>query len=185
MDGIIGSDSNVVITKLKSGATYYAIPFYCNVSLSQPDAGYSSQVKVTGKSIITIPYTNFVSFTATQRATSQAVAIPKLTNKNIPRSGYYSSTVQLDSTIDGYYGGTAYNVTLKVVNENYSGTITQNNCALYQDLGNISVGSDEVKNIYNISNLVLSPEHTWRVMVSINGEWTTFTLRSSPPLTPV
>ena len=77
----------------------------------------------------------------------------------------------------GYVGGTASNVTLQVVNENYNGTIAQGNYALYEQLGNISVGADEVKNIYTISNLALDYlNHTWRVMVSVNGYWTTISL---------
>ena len=176
-DGIISSDSSVAITKLKSGSTYYVLPFFCDVSLTQPQAGYSRQVQNNGKHIVTIPYTNFVSFTATQRSTSTQVAVPKITNKQITVGGYLSTVVQLDSTEAGYVGGTASNVTLQVVNENYNGTIAQGNYALYEQLGNISVGADEVKNIYTISNLALDYlNHTWRVMVSVNGYWTTISL---------
>ena len=185
-DGIIGSSELVAITKLRNAATYYVLPFFCDVSLPQPEAGYSKQVQNTGKHIITIPYTNFVSFTATQRSTFQSVAVPKITNKKISVGGYFSTVVQLDSTVAGYSGGVSRNTEVLVVNELYNGTITQNNCALqwggYDN--DITVGENEVKDILTISNLALDYlNHTWRVMVAVALEWTTISLM--PPRDPI
>lgn len=181
-DGITSMDDNIAITKLKSGSTYYILPVFANIQLSQPSENQSQQITTSGKSFLTVPYTNFVSFTATQRSTSQMVAVPQITNRKISTLYTFATTVQLNSTVDGYVGGTAYNVTYALVNELYNGTIASGNYADYQELGNITVGADEVKNVYSMTVRTLDASHTWRVLIWVNGELKTIGLIAPRPI---
>lgn len=184
-DGIISQDDNIAITKLKNGETYYALPVFSNIQLSQPAPNQSKQIDRTGRSFLTVPFTNFVSFTATQRGTSQNVAVPRITNRTITPLGMFTTSYILDSTYEGYYGGTLYNVEFLLVNELYNGTLAQGNYADYQVIGTVQVGSDEAKTVYTISpSKTLDLNHTWRVILWAGGEQTTVGLIAPAPLTP-
>lgn len=184
-DGIIAQDDNIAITKLMNGATYYALPVFSTIQLSQPAPNQSRQIDRTGQRFLTVPFTSLVSFTATQRGTSQMVAVPRITNRTITRAGTFTTSYVLDSTYDGYYGGRLYNVEFLLVNELYNGTLAQGNYADYQVIGTVDVGSDEVKTVYTISPAkVLDLNHTWRVILWAGGESKTVGLIAPAPINP-
>lgn len=172
-----------VTAKLKDGATYYALPFFATRALEQPAPNKSIAPTASQPvTLITAPYTSLTSFKAIQ-GSGQRVGLPALTNHAITNLWTYSTTLQLDSTVDGYIGGTATDVKLAVVNELYDGTFATGNYAGtgWYDFGSVTVASSEVKTVGRVPSsgvLTLDSSHTWRVIVSVSGFLTPFSLRT-------
>lgn len=172
-----------VTTKLKDGQTYYVLPFFATVALEQPVPNRSLAPTASQPiTLITAPYTSLTSFKAIQ-GSGQRVGLPELTNHAITNLWTYSTTLKLDSTVDGYIGGTATDVKLAVVNELYDGTFATGNYAGtgWYEFGNVTVASSEVKTVGRVPSsgvLTLDSSHTWRVIVSVSGTVTPFSLRT-------
>lgn len=198
-DGIITDDGAKIFSRLKDGATYYAIPIFTTYTLAQDGAGYSVAPTDSNMKLLTVPNTSLVSFTAHRRQTTQIIGVPELSDRQISNLWRYSTTLYLNSTYTGYSGGTVdYGansnpsnpyVRLMVVNEDYTGGApTSQNCAWdsYSQLasGSAVVGSSERKSIFSTGGIPinlsdsLDPTKSWRVIVSVAGEETTFTLRT-------
>ena len=177
-DGIVADSGSWVETHLKNGGTYYVLPFYCTVTLAQPTVqgdheNYSVAPSVSTAKLFTVPYTNFVSFTATQRSTSQDVGKPIIGYTTIASDWTYSTDFFIDSTFAGYVGGTATNVIFAVVNNLWNGSFDAGTYAYYHNFGNVVVGGNERKlvGIPAVSG-ILDSTKTWRVVVWISGEET-------------
>ena len=185
-DGVIGRSPTYIESKLMDGATYYILPIYTNVELLQPNdtPNRSANVTASGAKMYTVPYTYLISFTATRRSTSQTIGVPTLSNHDISFSHRYRSKFQLDSRPTGYTGGTtSSHVIVKLVNEDWNGQDTQSNLAWTNDFGYVTVPANTLYDVGWIQNsdgtgIVLSTDHTWRVVAFVNGEMTTFNLRA-------
>jgi hypothetical protein len=185
-DGIISQTDSVVISRLKDGGTYYVLPIFATAELAQPAASSgttdvhncSAGAPNSNIKFITVPYINFVSFTATRQSTTQTIGVPELSNRDISGLWTYNTTLYINSTYSGYSGGTAQNVVLAVINENWNGTPASGNYAYYNNFGSVVVGSSEKKTVGGTGLLTLDSSHSWRVLVSINGEETYFSLRT-------
>lgn len=185
-DGIISDDDSKVATALKDGGTYYVLPIFATAELAQPAASpgttdvhnCSAGAPNSNIKFVTVPYVNFASFTATRQSTTQTIGVPELSNRDISGLWTYNTTLYINSTYSGYSGGTAQNVVLAVVNENWNGTPASGNYAYYNNFGSVVVGSSERKTVGSTGLLTLDSSHSWRVLVSINGEETYFALRT-------
>lgn len=199
-DGIITDDGAKIFTRLKDGATYYAIPIFTTYTLAQDGAGYSVAPTDSNMKLVTVPNTSLVSFTAHLRQTTQIIGVPELSDRQISNLWKYGATLYLNSTYTGYSGGMVYYgdynnpptpfLRLLVVNEDYTGeTITSQNCAWNSSAnltaGSAVVGSSERKSIFTVPSIDLEPTKSWRVIVSVSGEETTIPLRTpSQPIEP-
>lgn len=172
-----------VISTLKYGQTYYLLPFFATRALEQPEPNKSLTPSASQPiSLITAPYTSLVSFKATLGG-GQTVGFPVLSNHNITNLWSYNTTLQLDSTVDGYVGGTATDVKLAVVNELYDGTFATGNYAGtgWYEFGSVTVGASEVKTVGRVPSmgvLTLDSSHIWHVIVSVSGFLYRFSLRT-------
>lgn len=172
-DGVLATGATQVTAQLKDGQTYYALPFYSLAELAQPSAGASANPTAV-TTVIAVPYCSMTSFKATRRATTQVIGRPVLSMRKVIGTSF-STTLYLDSTAEGYGGGTA-TVAMSVVNESYNGTLAEGNYAFNKNYGSVTVGSSEKKEVGSTGTLTLSSGHTWRVIVTVNGEATTFAL---------
>jgi hypothetical protein len=186
-DGVLFYD-NVAVAKFKDNGVYYGLPVYFthnDVAQTQPGR---SVVNSSGCKIIPVPYTNFMQFTCVQRATTQNVGFPDLSNHTVTQLYRYSTDVYLDSTVSGYTGGTASSVRVAVVNELWNDATdiaVQGSYAYDNTWNNVVVGSSERKLVGSISSIALGRSHTWRVLIWVNGEKYTHGLIVPAPITPV
>ena len=181
-DGIIYQNVQQVTTKLKDGETYYVIPIFTTQELQQGSANISVAPTQSMK-LLTVPYTNMVSFKAIRRKTTQTIGVPDISNKLISELWTYATTFFIDSTYAGYSGGTAWNVTCAVVNNNWDGNMPPSvgTYAFYRDYGSVTVGSNERKSIGSTGMLLLDSTKAWKVVMMINGETSTFVLMMPAP----
>ena len=184
---VIDAGGSTVTARFKNGATYYALPVYFNKSdLTQPGAGQSfignsgSTVK-----IIPMPYTNFMSFDAIQRSTSQGIGLPVISNREVSLLGYLTTNVSLDATRAGYSGGTASTVRVSVVNSEWNGTPASGNYAYDNTFTNVTVANNTVQLVVALSNIPIDylNKSGWRVIVNVIGEEYVFGLIT--PATPI
>lgn len=185
-DGVLFYD-NVAVAKFKDNGVYYGLPVYfTHNDVAQPQSG-QSVVNSSGCKIIPVPYTNFMQFTCVQRATTQNVGFPDLSNHTVTQLYRYSTDVYLDSTVSGYTGGTASSVRVAVVNELWNDVTdiaVQGSYAYDNTWNNVVVGSSERKLVGSISSIALGRSHTWRVLIWVNGEKYTYGLIVPAPITP-
>jgi hypothetical protein len=188
-DAPVISGGSAVQARFKDGGTYYAIPVYFTKGdLAQPNDGYSfignngSNIKV-----IPVPYVNFLSFTAVQRSSSQAIGMPVISNREVTRLGYLTTNVSLDATRDGYNGGTASTVRVSVVNQDWNGTPASGNYAYDNTFNNVTVANNTVQLVVALQNIAIDylTKSGWRIIVSVNGEETTIGLITPAVQTPV
>ena len=185
-DGIITQTESMVVSRLKDGGTYYILPLFATAALAQPpstpgtDNVYNNSAGAPNSQMkfITVPYVGMISFTATRRTTTQTIGVPELSNKDISALWTYNTTLYLNSTYSGYTGGTTFSLVLAVVNELYNGTPAQGNYAYYNDFGAVTVPANTRQSIGATGLLSLDSSHSWRVIVSVNGEESTFALRT-------
>lgn len=185
-DGIITQTDSMVVSRLKDGGTYYILPLFATAALAQPpstpgtDNVYNNSAGAPNSQMkfITVPYVGMISFTATRRTTTQTIGVPELSNKDISALWTYNTTLYLNSTYSGYTGGTIFSLVLAVVNELYNGTPAQGNYAYYNDFGAVTVPANTRHSIGSTGLLSLDSSHSWRVIVSVNGEESTFALRT-------
>ena len=185
-DGIISQTESMVVSRLKDGGTYYVLPIFATAQLQQPpsspatDNVYNNSAGAPNSAMkfITVPYVDLISFTATRRSTTQIIGVPELSNKEISTLWTYRTTLYLNSTYAGYTGGTTQSVVLAVVNELYNGTPAQGNYAYYNDFGAVTVPANTQYTVGSTGLLSLDSSHSWRVIVSVNGEESTFALRT-------
>jgi hypothetical protein len=188
-DAPVISGGSAVQARFKDGGTYYAIPVYFTKGdLAQPNDGYSfignndSNIKV-----IPVPYVNFLSFTAVQRSSSQAIGMPVISNREVTRLGYLTTNVSLDATRYGYNGGTASTVRVSVVNQDWNGTPASGNYAYDNTFNNVTVANNTVQLVVALQNIAIDylTKSGWRIIVSVNGEETTIGLITPAVQTPV
>lgn len=185
-DGIISQTDSMVVSRLKDGATYYILPIYCTGELAQPastpgtDDNYNNSAGAPSSSLklITVPYVQMISFTATRRTTTQTIGVPEISSHQISNLWTYNTALYLNSTYSGYTGGTTFSLVLAVVNETWNGTPAAGNYAFYNDYGAVTVPANTNQRIGSTGLLDLDSSHSWRVLVMVNGEETTFGLRT-------
>ena len=170
-DGIVADSGSWVETHLKNGGTYYVLPFYCTETLAQPTVqgdheNYSAAPSVSTAKLFTVPYTNFASFSATQRSSAQSIGKPVIGDMVIANDWTYSTDFFIDSTFAGYSGGTATNVIFAVVNNLWQGTFDAGTYAYYHDFGSVVVGANETKliGVPAVSG-TLDSTKMWRVVI--------------------
>lgn len=192
-EGITGRDDNKVITKFRNNGIYYALPIYCSVELAQPTGvnNASSLPTASGYKVFTMPYSDFVEFTAIRASTSQTIGWPDISNSNVrsmwgAMSGTYSSSFTLDSNGSYYVGTGSSSTTVQVliVNSLWNGDLAVNttspSCAFNQTYTNVTLGVDEKKTIGSCTNVVIDLNYGgWRVVEIVGGESTSHQLRTN------
>lgn len=181
-DGITGQDQNVAVATFKNGGTYYAIPILFSGSLDQTDAGQSRKFTDSTHWVTPIPNTNFISFSASQVASSQNIGYPCISNHKIiasegATSGAWASRIYIDSSFSSYYhGGTIPTLTIGVVNENFTGSWNSGTYADMVTKSNVVIPSNTKQQVYywgsggDRAALTLSLSHTWRVVIILSND---------------
>lgn len=137
--GVLGSNEGIVVgqdnvkANFVHNGKYYALPVIWEEELTQVDGtgrtlnGYSKQPTHGNQNVYSVPYTTFFQFEAKQRATSQAIALPRVSPQKLGGSGsfvYYSGSILLDTTVEGYVGSTiSVHVEYALVTEAWRGNI--------------------------------------------------------------
>ena len=191
--GITDKDEYYVQAQFADGNTYYALPLFFSEQLPQeqtvagnvlPYPNWSKQPMSNGK-VWTIPYTDFVPFVARHALTAQKFGYPCIDNKTIlppvgsSNTGAFATRVYIDSSYSSYYdGGTISDLWIGVVNESWSGVWsvgdTANAHIVY--LSNVEIHRNTKEQVYYWGSggdhvaLLLDTNHTWRVIIKINGE---------------
>ena len=197
-EGVTLGDYNVR-ADFVNGGTYYVIPVIFGESLEQVDLndnpayGYSKQPRYTtgGQPYVwSVPNTNFISFTASQRSTSQAIALPRVNPTEIGQvgnSGYYRGSVLLDSTVAGYSGSNERTIAVRyaLVTSAWSGSLVNMSSnefvpgSLYDWTGVVPNNTVlTLKDFTGPNALIgLSLQESYRWAISVDGEMTVINLR--------
>lgn len=173
--GIKGSDwsqdyeedaaQGVAITYLKTGNTYYVLPLYFSAAFAQPAAGQSLLNTTSGVKVIPMPYTNIMSFTATQSALTV-----ELSNKNVDINYNFDSTVSVVNT-----GNTSVTCAWEtaIVNELFTGSWDSGTyIGSTLDSGTTTFAGGGMTTFlkrFQLLNGELTSNHTWKVYVNLDG----------------
>jgi hypothetical protein len=175
------------------------IPVLFGESLEQVDLndnpayGYSKQPRYTtgGQPYVwSVPNTNFISFTASQRSTSQAIGLPRVDPTEIGQvndRGYYRGSVLLDSTVAGYSGSNDRTIAVRyaLVTSAWRGSLVNISTGEYVDgsLGDWTgvVPNNTVLTLKDFTGpnalIRLSLQESYRWAISVDGEMTVINLR--------
>lgn len=186
-----------IIYKLISGVKYYVLPIYATQQLTQPDIANASRLTLSTSEtgvplwLFTVPFTDFEEFSATQAATSQTIGYPDVTNTKATLYATYSSDFTIDSNGTYYQGSTgSFVVQVLVTKTSWDGDL--NNIVMLSDGGDVafnqlytiaSLGSDELLTFGSCSNVGLTINDSWQVVMIVGGERTIHRLITISPNT--
>lgn len=191
----------------KGGITYYALPVYFSESCAQPSFGTSKNL-AQNRSILTIPYTNFIEVEAVYRSTLGTVALVTLGNRIIVAndavtSGTFDFIVNLDATDSAYSGGTFGQIVVGIVNEIWNANPSWDSppagstkyWQIFTDYDHCHVNNNSIKNVVSFTeaNAISFTgadlrDHTWMVVVATtnpNDEYYFPLIQPAQPYAPV
>lgn len=182
-NGVVGRGDTEVIAAFRSKAKYYAIPIYCTTQLAQPStANASSLPTAAGFKVLTVPFTEFVEFTAERAELSERIGYPDISNHNVrsmigSTEGTLSTGFTLDSTGDWYLGtqGGTTTVQVLIVNSQWNGDLsvntTSSSCAFNHTYTDVTLGAEEIKTIGLCTQVRLDLTiGGWRVVMVVGGD---------------
>ena len=194
-DGSVNAYENYVEARLADSVDYYALPVFFSESLPQeqsvqsgvlPYPNHSKQPSTNFK-VWTIPYTTFIPFRLAVGTTGQSYGIPSISNHSMGMLSW-AGNIYLDrETNPSYYNAEGNGIVIQyaLVNELWNGSYYTNTWASGSYTGLTSVTKD-ISGHQNImiaenKNIVVSGNHTWKMVIIVAGEGATITLRQYNP----
>lgn len=162
-----------VEANFKDGTTYYILPVYFNRSMDQPAAKMSlNNVNVK---MVAVPCVGFKPFVCYR--VGQTVGYPELSNHNPEQAAgatlaRYSTNFMLDSTLDGYSGGSA-SVRVLIVNQLWDGSYDvspQSDACVYNQTFSFTQPTNAVYTFGSSGIVWLNSAYSgWKVVVVVNS----------------